>query len=312
MSPEAPYLECSKCQLTKPADEFHRSSVSSTRSRQRWCIDCNRSYAKEHQTIRSEQQRRRRTANPLLYRNHELSRYGLDQDQYDALLEAQGGACAICGTTNPGKNVRNFCVDHDHRSGMVRGLLCTKCNRGLGLGKDHLPSFKRAAAYIHASKLESSTATAKDIKWMKMCIDNSRRFSTCIKAQYFSIVIDDETGSLVSEGWNGVPAGDIHCVDGGCIRPYEGSVPGSSYDNCIACHAEAAAILRSDIDKRYRCSIFVNGVPCMDCAALIVHAGFSRLVYLHNDFYDAGGIRALLAAHKVSVTEVMNEDVFKV
>jgi len=68
-------------------------------------------------------------------------------DHYEILLEKQQGACAICGGKQQqrmGKQPR-FAVDHDHKSGIVRGLLCGKCNRAIGqLGDD--PAVLRAAA----------------------------------------------------------------------------------------------------------------------------------------------------------------------
>lgn len=53
---------------------------------------------------------------------------GIDDAEYERLLEAQNGGCAICG--NPPKT-RRLHVDHNHRTGRVRGLLCFRCNRGL-------------------------------------------------------------------------------------------------------------------------------------------------------------------------------------
>ena len=63
--------------------------------------------------------------------------YGLSLEEYAALLAAQGGVCAICSREPEG---RNFPVDHDHRTNMVRGILCHPCNLGLGSFKesDHL------------------------------------------------------------------------------------------------------------------------------------------------------------------------------
>lgn len=52
--------------------------------------------------------------------------YGITAAQYDQMLEAQGGVCAVCGKP-PGKTRLN--VDHDHKTGLVRGLLCWTCNR---------------------------------------------------------------------------------------------------------------------------------------------------------------------------------------
>lgn len=73
--------------------------------------------------------------------------YGMTLGDYKALLEAQGGKCAICGTTNPGKGTRLH-VDHDHTSGRVRGLLCNNCNRGIGLLQDSAEVLEHALEYL--------------------------------------------------------------------------------------------------------------------------------------------------------------------
>lgn len=53
---------------------------------------------------------------------------GVTDAEYAAMLARQGGGCAICGTT---PKTRRLNVDHDHRTGAVRGLLCHRCNRAL-------------------------------------------------------------------------------------------------------------------------------------------------------------------------------------
>lgn len=72
------------------------------------------------------------------------SKYGLDAVGFQALLEKQKGACAICQqpfTKTP-------CVDHNHVTGHVRGLLCRLCNLLLGASRDSPMNLVRAAAYL--------------------------------------------------------------------------------------------------------------------------------------------------------------------
>jgi hypothetical protein len=56
-----------------------------------------------------------------------MRRYGLTIARYEEMLEGQRGVCAICDGLPSGKN-KSLCVDHDHETGAVRGLLCHRCN----------------------------------------------------------------------------------------------------------------------------------------------------------------------------------------
>ncbi len=71
--------------------------------------------------------------------------YGISIDTYESMLERQRGVCAICGQP-PGE--RRLAVDHKHDTGTVRGLLCEKCNRGLGLFRDDQALLRAAADYL--------------------------------------------------------------------------------------------------------------------------------------------------------------------
>jgi hypothetical protein len=69
--------------------------------------------------------------------------YGIGLAEFRALVAAQGGRCAICPSEGP------LCVDHDHDPPYaIRGLLCQKCNRGLGHFNDSSAALDRAAAYL--------------------------------------------------------------------------------------------------------------------------------------------------------------------
>jgi len=81
-------------------------------------------------------------------------KYDITISEYEELLAQQNNKCAICGTINPGNSNNAFCVDHDHKRkrGSVRGLLCNRCNRGMGMFDDNPERLVAAAAYLLRAK----------------------------------------------------------------------------------------------------------------------------------------------------------------
>lgn len=71
--------------------------------------------------------------------------YGLTPEEWANLVAAQSGRCAICGTS---MSVRPLVVDHNHATGKVRGLLCRKCNSGLGMFDDEIATLAKAVKYL--------------------------------------------------------------------------------------------------------------------------------------------------------------------
>lgn len=110
----------------------------------RICRECRRAY-KQWATKTGKEfiKREWRTAN--------LKKYGLTPEQYDAILSAQGGVCAICKTNWMRGGYRHLDVDHDHTTGKVRGLLCGRCNRGLGYFKDNPQNLAAAIDYLRTN-----------------------------------------------------------------------------------------------------------------------------------------------------------------
>ena len=72
-------------------------------------------------------------------------RYGITTEQFQARLDKQGHVCAICGGRTPN---RELDVDHDHKTGAIRGLLCHYCNTGIAKFRDDPALLQRAAAYL--------------------------------------------------------------------------------------------------------------------------------------------------------------------
>lgn len=82
---------------------------------------------------------------------HLRKAYGISLDTYNSLLEAQNGVCAICNCPETSIRKGKVCalaVDHDHKMGKVRGLLCSKCNVGLGYFDDNPDRLRAAALYL--------------------------------------------------------------------------------------------------------------------------------------------------------------------
>jgi hypothetical protein len=80
-------------------------------------------------------------------------RYGITWEEYTELLTKQGGGCSICGSTKGSKKAALLFVDHDHKTGKVRGLLCIRCNYMLGYSRDSIANLRRGIQYLEkASK----------------------------------------------------------------------------------------------------------------------------------------------------------------
>lgn len=79
---------------------------------------------------------------------HMMKTYGLDLKDYEKMLKAQNYKCAICGSPPPNNRKTRLAIDHCHTSGKVRGLLCDRCNRSIGLLKDDVSVLESAIKYL--------------------------------------------------------------------------------------------------------------------------------------------------------------------
>lgn len=146
---------------TREAAQRARMTPEQKQARAEAVVRWQRRHPKEHSARVSAYQTQRRVDDPAFaskLRRQSMkwrikSKYGITLDQYDAMHEAQGGLCAICGRAETMVIKGTLCmlaVDHDGATGRVRGLLCVNCNMAIG-GLQHDPDLFRAAiAYLEA------------------------------------------------------------------------------------------------------------------------------------------------------------------
>jgi hypothetical protein len=126
---------CTKCEVT--SDDF--------RPKQSLCRLCQNAY--------NNAWNRANRARGLKWRqnNHLKRSYGITLEDYWKISAEQKGLCAICGleeTTRNQHGVKKLAVDHSHATGKVRGLLCYRCNIGLGSFRDNPAALIKAAQYL--------------------------------------------------------------------------------------------------------------------------------------------------------------------
>jgi hypothetical protein len=109
----------------------------------------NRSYYKRNRKKILGEYRRRYSEDPYVYRLKEVRRkYGITEEEYEALKKKQKNRCAICGKRPVGR-YKELAVDHDHKTRRVRGLLCTAtCNRIIGMMKEDPKLLLKAIRYL--------------------------------------------------------------------------------------------------------------------------------------------------------------------
>lgn len=155
---------CGSCEFMKPLSEFGKSSSSKDGLRC-YCKECRKAYNRAHRVERSEYNKKYRQEHKselaehykkyrqtehgkLMCRKGDLKKsFGITLEQYDEMVENQNGLCAICGNINI--NGHRLCVDHNHKTGKIRALLCNHCNHLLGCAKENVTVLQSAINYLH-------------------------------------------------------------------------------------------------------------------------------------------------------------------
>ncbi len=160
---------CTKCGEVKPFTDFPSYPGGRPKS---WCRACQTSHVREKRHATPKIYKRRQpnpTLTPKKYpvlpearRRWKLKeKFGITQQDYDAMGEAQGYRCAICNQPERRTirgNVIVLAVDHNHATGKVRGLLCHACNVGVGMFRESPELLQNAIEYIqlHLAASDSS------------------------------------------------------------------------------------------------------------------------------------------------------------
>lgn len=142
-----PMKTCTRCKQSKPDSAFwidrRRNKLKSV------CKECSPAQAREWRARNPGFEKERYQREKVAVRERHLVRkYGVTLADYDAMLKAQGGKCAICWAPESAQFKGVFHVDHCHATGAVRGLLCRGCNHMLGVVGDDPEVLRRAIAYL--------------------------------------------------------------------------------------------------------------------------------------------------------------------
>ena len=138
---------CKNCKEVFPITDFHYSQ-SGSKKRKPNCKICVAAYFLDYKARNADKlqgkwrqaSKRYNTTERLRLRT--LKKYNLTLDEYNKILDSQDGVCAICL-----RGIR-LCVDHNHKTGFVRGIICHFCNLGLGYFEDDIKRMKKAIKYI--------------------------------------------------------------------------------------------------------------------------------------------------------------------
>jgi hypothetical protein len=130
-------LACSKCKQEKPETDFSPNNFVK-RGYSYKCKECCKLYARELRTEGRVQEGERRW--------QLRTRYGITLEEWEKMYDEQLGRCAIC--LIPLAECKIIATDHDHATGVVRGLLCNPCNLALGSLKDDPEIIRRMLHYV--------------------------------------------------------------------------------------------------------------------------------------------------------------------
>jgi hypothetical protein len=136
--------------LQKSKDEMERYRSNPEPWKRSKAKYISRNGVRERSVAQAKQYRERPEVRERLRSHHLMRSFRLTTEQWTAMFESQGKRCAICRADSPG--TRNaWHTDHDHHTGIVRGILCAHCNRGLGGARDSVTTLNAMVEYLTKS-----------------------------------------------------------------------------------------------------------------------------------------------------------------
>lgn len=146
---------CNKCKIEKPLTEFHSSKLYSDGKRA-VCKNCRKMYDpkwwKQNKKRATELSRKWQKENVNYTKKNSKNQnlkwnYGITLEDFDRMALEQNNTCAICKSDNS-QFTKSLFVDHCHKTGKIRGLLCKKCNSGIGFLGETVEALQRAIEYL--------------------------------------------------------------------------------------------------------------------------------------------------------------------
>jgi hypothetical protein len=135
--------DCRSCNLAARATRYRADPRPARERARRWQEDNPERHAANQARYRADGRKARSNR-----RSHLKRKFGITLEDYDAMLAAQGGLCAIC--RRPPTAGISLHVDHDHETGTRRGLLCFRCNNALGDLGDSIETLQTALGYLRS------------------------------------------------------------------------------------------------------------------------------------------------------------------
>lgn len=140
---------CNRCNVEKAETEFYVSNNYINHH----CKQCNSEKSKEWYAKNKDIKKK------SALKWHYKDKYGLTVEQRTELFNRQNGKCAICSCDihlDGTLDAKQAVVDHDHKTGKVRGMLCNLCNQGLGHFKDNIDAITNAIQYLEQNNAYSA------------------------------------------------------------------------------------------------------------------------------------------------------------